>query len=138
MLVYLCLLIVSVAFCKSVCRIHFCPVLPIMQAVKHETLTQCFDGEPTLAHYSGYRVMFGATLNVGQRHRRQASNNPALVQSIEPVSSACRYRQHEVGLLTRVEWILASTGDAGPTFNRHWAGVGLYSPPALSTTKEVI
>ena len=31
--------------------------------------------------------------------------------------------QHEV--LTRTKWILASTGDAGPTFNRHWVGVGL-------------
>ena len=25
----------------------------------------------------------------------------------------------------RAEWILASTGDAGPKFNRHWVGVGL-------------
>ena len=36
------------------------------------------------------------------------------------------YSQHEVGLLTTVEWILASTGDAGPTFTRHWVGVGLH------------
>ena len=64
-------------------------------------------------------------LNVGQRHRRRASINPALIQSIFPVQPACRYRQHEA--LTRAEWILASTGDAGPTFNRHWVGVGLYS-----------
>ena len=33
------------------------------------------------------------------------------------------------------EWILASIGDAGPTFNRHWVGVGLYSPPAVCTAK---
>ena len=30
----------------------------------------------------GYRVVFGATLNVGQRHRRRANINLALVQSI--------------------------------------------------------
>ena len=63
-----------------------------------------------------YCVVSGATLNVGQRHRRQANINPALVQSIVPVLPACRYRQHEV--LTRAEWILASTGNAGPAFNR--------------------
>ena len=28
------------------------------------------------------------------------------------------YSQHDVGLLTTVEWILASTGDAGPTLGR--------------------
>ena len=28
----------------------------------------------------GYRVVFGAPLNVGQRHRRRANINPALVQ----------------------------------------------------------
>ena len=36
---------------------------------------------------------------------------------------ACRYLQHEV--LTWTEWILASTGDAGPTFNIYWVGIGL-------------
>ena len=30
----------------------------------------------------GYRVMFDATLHVGQRHRRRASINPAFIQSI--------------------------------------------------------
>ena len=38
----------------------------------------------------GYRVVFGITLNVGQRHRRRANINPALVQSIVPIL----YRQH--------------------------------------------
>ena len=33
----------------------------------------------------GYRVVFDATLNVGQRHRRPANINPALVQSIVTV-----------------------------------------------------
>ena len=36
------------------------------------------------------------------------------------------YSQHEVGLLPTVEWIRAITGDAGPTFNRHWFCVGLH------------
>ena len=44
----------------------------------------------------GYHVVFGARLNVGQRHRRQANINPALIQSIVPVPPACQYRQHEV------------------------------------------
>ena len=30
----------------------------------------------------GYRVVFDATLHVGQRHRRRANINPAFVQSI--------------------------------------------------------
>ena len=38
---------------------------------------------------------------------------------------------HEV--LTRTEWILVSTGEAGPTVNRHWVDVSLYSPLAVST-----
>ena len=37
-----------------------------------------------------YHVVFGATLNVGQRHRRRANINPALVQSIVHAP----YRQH--------------------------------------------
>ena len=78
----------------------------------------------------GQRLVFGATLNMGQCHRPRAYINPALVQRIVLVPPACWYRQHEV--LTRTEWILASTGDAGPAFNRHWIGVGLYSRPAVS------
>ena len=74
------------------------------------------NSSPALA----YRVVPGATLNMGS-----VTVNPALVQSIVLVPPACWYRQHEV--LTRAEWILASTGDAGPTFNRHWFGVGLYT-----------
>ena len=50
-----------------------------------------------------YRVVFDATLNVGQRHRLRANINPAFVQSIVGY-----YSHHEVGLLTKVEWILAS------------------------------
>ena len=39
--------------------------------------------------------------------------------------ASCWYHQHEV--LTTAEWILHSTGDAGPTFTRYWIGVSLYS-----------
>ena len=71
---------------------------------------------PTINPVLGFRVVFGTTLNVGQRHRRRANINPALLQSIVTLPPACMYLQHEV--LTRTECILASTGDAGPTFNR--------------------
>ena len=70
-----------------------------------------------------YSVVFGAALNVGQRHRQRANINPALVYSIVPVPPACRYLQNEV--LTRTEWILASIFDAGRTFTKHWVDVGL-------------
>ena len=65
----------------------------------------------------GYRVVFGAMLNVGQHHRQRANTNPALVQNIVPIPTACRYRQQEVARV--------GLKDAGPTFNRHWVGVGL-------------
>ena len=109
-----------------------------MQVVQHETFTQCWANiahrlrcSANISQVLGYRVVFGATLNMGQRHRRRANINLALIQRIEPVPPACRDCQHKV--LTRAEWILACTGDAGPTFNRHWVGVGLYSPPAVCT-----
>ena len=53
-----------------------------MQAVKHETLTQF---RAIVGLVLGYGVVFDATLNVGQRHRRQANINPAFVQSIARV-----------------------------------------------------
>ena len=40
---------------------------------------------PVISLSQGYCVMFDATLNVSQRHRRQANINPALVLSIVPV-----------------------------------------------------
>ena len=111
MLAYLCPLSVSVAFCESVCPVHFCPSLPIVQVVKHETLTQWWANAghglwrwANISPVLGYPVMFGAKLNVGQRHRRLANINPALVQSIVPVPSAWSTDQ---------------------TFNRHWVGVGV-------------
>ena len=100
----------------------------IMQAVKHETLTQCrtIVGPPlrcwaNISPVLGYCVVFDATLHVGQRHRRRANITQFLFKA-----SCGYYSQHEVGLLTTVEWILASTGDAGPTFTRNWVGVGLH------------
>ena len=57
----------SVSVCVSVFSIQFCSTLSLMQAVKHETLTQCW-----------------------------ANNNPASVQNIMPVPTASQYRQHEV------------------------------------------
>ena len=50
---------------------------------------------PSISPVLGYRVVFGASVNVGQRHSRRANINSALVQSIVPVLPACRYRQHE-------------------------------------------
>ena len=98
-----------------------------------QLLTQfCASISPVIS----YCVVFGATLNVGLRHRQQANITPALVQSIMPVPPTCRYLQHEV--LTRAEWILARTGDTSSTFNRDWVSVGLYLPPAVSIAKEVI
>ena len=93
----------------------------IMQAVKHETLTQCLRRWANISPVLGYRVVFDATLNVGQRHRRR----PTLTQLLFK-ASCWYYSRPEVGLLTTVEWILASTGDASPTFTRHWVDVGLH------------
>ena len=64
---------------------------------------------PNISPVLGYRVVFGATLNVGQRHRRRADNTSFGSKHV-PVLPACRYLHHEV--LTRTEWIVASTGDA--------------------------
>ena len=123
MLLYLCALS---AICE--CPILFGPALSIVHADKHKTLTKCSAnvGPPSTTLRQHY-------LNMGQRHRPQANINPALVQIIVPVPPACRYRQHEV--LIRAEWILAYTGEADPTFKRHWVGVGLYSPPAVCTAR---
>ena len=96
----------------------------IMQAFKNETLTQCraIVGPPstTLSQHQPSirlrcRVMWASVTDGG----------PALTQLL--FKASCRYySQHEVGLLTTVEWILASTGDAGPTCTRHWVGVALH------------
>ena len=46
---------------------------------------------PNIITVLGYRGVFGVSLNVGQRHRRRANINQALVQT------SFWYRQHEVG-----------------------------------------
>ena len=65
-----------------------------------------------------YRFVFGAMLHVGQRHRRRANINPALIQSIMPVVQPAWSRPTDYG------WM--NTSDAGSTFNRHWVDVGLH------------
>ena len=46
----------------------------------------------------GYRVMFDATLNVGQRHRRRANINPALAESSSYCTARARARPIWIGL----------------------------------------
>ena len=126
MLVYFCPLS---TFCPSVSFLSVCPALSCRRANTRYwpnaglILAHCPRRWANISPVLGYRVVFGATLNVRHHHRQWANINPALVQGIMPVPTACRYCQHEV--LTRAEWILASTSDAGPTFSRHWVGVGL-------------
>ena len=131
----------SVSLCV-ISFIHFCPVLSIRRRsntrrwpnaglLLAHRLRHWVNISPAL----GYCVVFGTTLNVGQRHRWRANISPASVQSIMPLPPACRYHQHEV--LTRDEWILASTGEADSTYNRHRVGVDLYSPPAVSTKSSL-
>ena len=82
---------------------------------------QTGDVEPTFAQY-------WVTVSCLTPRRMWASitdSGPILTQLLFK-ASCWYYSQHEVGLLTTVEWILASTGDAGPTFNRHWVSVGLH------------
>ena len=87
-----------------------------------------YDAEPTLAHHLVTvscltpRIMWASVTEGG----------PTLTQLLFKASSRY-YSQHEVGLLTKVEWILASTGDAGPTFTRHGVGVGLHCLTAQQT-----
>ena len=56
------------------------------------------------------------------------------LSSIGVLYTMCTHsQQHEV--LTRAEWILASTGNNGQIFNRYGVGVSLYSPPAICTAR---
>ena len=76
-------------FSPLMCSSHqfcVCTFSPsIIQAVKNETLSQllayCLWRWANISPVLGYRVVFDATLNVGQRHRRRASINPALASS---------------------------------------------------------
>ena len=68
------------------------------------------------------------------RCRAIVYNSGQHLNGIGAVYAMCTHlHPHEV--LARAEWILASTGDAGPTFNRHCVGVSLYSTPAVSTAR---
>ena len=76
------------AFCPSVCPIHFrrsntrrWPNAGLVLAHR----LRCW---PNISPVLGYRVVFSTTLNVGQRHRRWANFNQALVQSIVLVPQA--------------------------------------------------
>ena len=61
------------------------------------------------------------TIENGRKWSQTVANDHKLFKA------SCGYYSHnEVGILTTVEWIIASTGDAGPTFTRHWVGVGLH------------
>ena len=66
-----------------------------------------------------------AGLMLAHRLRRWASICQHFHAECRPASQTAG-QQHEVGLLTTVEWILASTGDAGQTFNRHCVSVCLH------------
>ena len=67
----------------------------------------------------GYRDVFDATLNVGQRHRRRANINPAFVQSIVLILQPAWSRPTDL-------MDTSQHRDAGPKFNRHWVCVGLH------------
>ena len=81
-----------------------------------------YDTEPTLVQY-WFTV---SCLTPCRMWASVTDSGPTLTQLL--FKTLCRYySQHEVGLLTRVEWILASTSDAGPTFNiRCCVSVGLH------------
>ena len=85
-----------------------------------------------------HRLQYWVTVSCLATHWMWASitdGGPTLTQLW--FKASCWYRQHEV--LTRAEWILPSTGDAGPTFNRHCIGVSLYSvdtPPPTEITVQ--
>ena len=91
-----------------------------------------YDAEPTLAQYwvtvwcLTPRCMW-ASVTIGA---------PTLTQLLFKASCGY-YSQHKVRLLTTVEWILVSTGDAGPTFTRHWVGVGLHYLTCTQQTRGV-
>ena len=123
----------------------------ILQAVKHETVLclcvlsvyhaggqtrdvdpmsgYCWRRSAIISQVLGYLVVFNATPNVGQRHRRRANINPALVQSIVTVPPTCRYLLYVCGLWSSQQarslrpvlvqcW--PTVCDAGSALNRRW------------------
>ena len=85
----------SLMFAQCVCRVLSCP--SVKRSRRSNTrhwlnaglmLPHPLRRWPNIIPVLSYRVVFGVTLNVGQRHRIRANINPALVQSIVPVPSA--------------------------------------------------
>ena len=73
-----------------------------------------YDAEPTLAQY----WVTVSCLTPRCVWASVTEGRPTLTQLL--FKASCRYYSpDEVGLLTTVEWILASIGDAGPTFTIH-------------------
>ena len=89
---------------------------------------------PNISPVLGYRVVFGAMLNVSQRHRRWANINPALVQYSKASSWNILYSRPCVSV-TCISPMPGYCVRRWPTFKRHWGGVCyVYSiPPAWST-----
>ena len=121
-----CLCILSV--CMSYSFVSFCPALCIVQAATHTRrwpnaglmLAHRLRRWANISRVLGYCVVFGATLNVGQRHRLHANINPALVQSIVPVLPACRYRQH-----------------ADTASMKYWQGLNRYWPAPATLAQHL-
>ena len=82
-----------------------------MQAVKHETLTQCrvllaqrLWRWANISPVLGHRVVFDATLNVGQRHRRRANINPAFVFDLNRPKSLNNKQKKATRHTGTLEW----------------------------------
>ena len=93
---------------------------------------------PTLSPVLGYCVVFGATLNVGQHHRRWANINPALAQSI-----MMTYCQH-AGTSNMKYWLrLNAYWPAPATLAQHSTDIGSVSacdrrPAVLSNKRPAV
>ena len=60
-------------------------------------LAHCVRRSANISAVLGHRIVFDATLNVGQRHRRRANINLALGHSIVTVTPTCRYLLYVCG-----------------------------------------
>ena len=125
-----CLLLTAHFYVTSVLCLCVLFSPSIMRAFKHETLTQCraIVGPPSTTLSQHYLAQYRVTMSCLTPRCMWASvtnGGPTLTQLL--FKALCGYySQYKVGLLTTVEWILASTGDAAPTITRHWLDVGLH------------
>ena len=93
-----------------------------------------YDAEPTLAQYWVTEPCLAAYWMCASI----TDGGPTLTQLW--FKASCRYRQH-ADTTSMKYWLglngywPCSTGDAGLTFNRHWIGAGLYSPPAVCSAR---